>query len=156
MSSRSRYDTGPRAVVLAPAAATLIVYVPELATDAGQMADLPTLARWVQMVLLLGAAPVVASAVALRTRAGVDRRAAAAAGLAQLAVAVGLVRLDVWIEVRTGYLLAGSGEEAMAYGLSTIAGIAGGLVLAVLVVLAIYIGTRAAAARESRSSAWTV
>ncbi|HEX7196611.1 MAG TPA: hypothetical protein VF364_07220 [Candidatus Limnocylindria bacterium] len=106
------------------------------------MAELPTPARWAQMVLLLGAAPVVAVAIALRTRADVDRRAAAAAGLAQLAVAVVLVRLDVWIEVRTGYLLAGSGEEAMAYGLSTIAGVVGGLVLAVLVGLAARLGTR--------------
>ncbi len=142
MSSRSRSDKSLRAVVLAPAATTFLVYLPELATDAGQMAELPTPARWAQMVLLFGAAPVVAAAIAKRTRAGVDRRAAAAAGLVQLAVAVVLVRLDVWIEVRTGYLLAGSGEEAMAYGLSTIAGVAGGLVLAVLVGLAARVGAR--------------
>ena len=43
-------------------------------------------------------------------------------------------RFNTWLEVRSGYLLAGSGEESMAYGFGTSVGGVGGIVTAILVV----------------------
>ena len=142
--SSSNPSTGPLSIVVVPAAVTLLVYVPELVTDAGQMAEVPAPVRWAELAILLCAAPAVAAVIARRARVRVDDRVAVVAGLAQLALAVLLVRIDVWIEVRSGYLLAGSGEEAMAYGLGTIASVVGGLLLATLVGLAARAGTRLA------------
>jgi hypothetical protein len=67
----------------------------------------------------------------------------ALAGVPQVVLTVALIRLDTWLDVRSGYLLAGSGEEAMAYGLGTIIGALLGLVLAVLVTAGALLGSRA-------------
>lgn len=140
MGARSRLLTGDGAIVVAPAVATFLVYLPQLVTDAGQVGQAPVALRWAWLLLLLLAAPVAAAAVAGRTRTARGRRAAVVAGVAQWVLCVVLVRLDVWLEVRSGYLLAGSGEEAMAYGLSTIAGMVGGLALGTLVGLSVLAG----------------
>ena len=62
-----------------------------------------------------------------------DAPRALQSGLPQLPLAVGLVVLDVWLEVRTGYLLAGSGEEAMSYGIGGVLSAAVGLLVTMLV-----------------------
>ena len=98
----------------------------------------------VWLVMLLAAAPSVAALVNRRTPAATTALRALVVGAPQLPTALGLVALDVWLEVRSGYLLAGSGEEAMAFGIGTILGAAGGLVLALLVAVAAHLGARTA------------
>ncbi len=62
-----------------------------------------------------------------------------------------MARLDAWMEVQRGYLLRGSGEEAMSYGLGFFLGVIVGIILLVLVGftgrLGAWLGGRAPAAR---------
>lgn len=137
----------PTASVSAAATATLVAaYSPQLLMDAGQFARLPLALRLGWLALLVVAPPFVAFVAARR-----HRRTSAwtwlGVGLPVPVAAALLVWLDVSLEVRSGYLLAGSGEEAMAYGIGTALGIAGGIVLAVLVTTAAWMG-----ATGSRSS----
>jgi hypothetical protein len=59
-----------------------------------------------------------------------------------LPLAVGLMWLDIWLDVRSGYLLAGSGEVQMALGFGTAMAAGVGLLLTVLVVAAGRFGAR--------------
>jgi hypothetical protein len=65
----------------------------------------------------------------------------ALAGVPQAVLMVALVRVDIWLEERRGYLLAHSSEEAMAYGLGTTIGALIGLLLAVLVTAGALLGS---------------
>lgn len=151
----------PAATVSAAAAAALVAaYSPQLLMDSGQFASLPLAMRLGWLALVLASPPLVAFLVSRR-----HRRTSAGTwfwvGLPLPVAATLLARLDVWLEVRSGYLLAGSGEEAMAYGIGTAVGIAGGTLLAALVTAAAWMGTGAgrrgtgapayAAAKGSRS-----
>jgi hypothetical protein len=93
-------------------------------------------------VLLVAAAPIAAFVFNRRWPVAKTGMRALAVGLPQLAVAVILIRLDVWLEVRSGYLLAGSGEEAMSYGIGTVVAVVGGTILSLLVALAARHGAR--------------
>jgi uncharacterized membrane protein len=53
-----------------------------------------------------------------------------------------MVWLDVWLDVQNGNLLRGSGEEAMSYGLGTLAGLVAGVILVVLVAFTSRLGAR--------------
>ena len=146
---------------LVAAAATTVVYLPQLTVNASQLDELPGVLRASWFLLLLVAAPVATYVVTRRTRLGARRTSGAAlvlAGVPQVFLLLALTYLDVWLEVRSGYLLADSGEEAMAYGLSAIFGALLGLVLAALVTLGAAVGRRsrpmpwpAASAARSRS-----
>jgi hypothetical protein len=130
---------------LVAAAATTVVYLPQLTVNANQLAELPGALRASWFVLLLVAAPVAAYIVTRRARLAARRTPGAAlilAGVPQVLLLLALTYLDVWLEVRSGYLLADSGEEAMAYGLSAIFGTLLGLVLAALVTLGASLGRR--------------
>jgi len=121
-------------LALLPAAATTVVYAPQLLTDSDQMSGLPPAVGLLCIALLLLTAPAVAWGLGRR---GVPLKASGAVmlvGLAQVVTALILVRLDTWLEVRSGYLLAGSGEEAMSYGIGALIGGIGGIVTAILVV----------------------
>ena len=135
-----RNETSPSGVAdmsklaLLPAAATTVVYSPQLLTDSDQMSGLPPALGLLWIALLLLTAPAVAWGLGRR---GVPRKASGTVmlvGLTQVVTALILVRLDTWLEVRSGYLLAGSGEEAMSYGIGTSIGGIGGIVTAILVV----------------------
>lgn len=133
----------PAATVSAAAAAALVAaYSPQLLMDSGQFANLPLAMRLGWLALVLAAPPLVAFVASRR-----HRRTSAGAwfwvGLPVPVAATLLVWLDVWLEVRSGYLLAGSGEEAMAYGIGTASGVAGGTLLAALVTAAAWMGTGA-------------
>lgn len=143
----SELGPGPRRVLpaaLLAVAATAVVYAPQLVTDAGDMSRVPGPVMAVWLILLLAAAPTVAALLNRRTPAATTALRALAVGAPQVPTAFGLVALDVWLEVRSGYLLAGSGEEAMAYGIGTLLGAVGGLVLALLVAVAAYLAARTA------------
>ena len=137
-TSRSPYA----AIAAAALAATAVAYSPQLVTDAGQVSRAPAALTWAWLVLLLVAAPVVAGVLARRWRPVAGVAQALLVGLPQLLAVLALVRLDVWLEVRSGYLLAGSGEEAMAYGIGTAVGAVAGAVLTVLVAAAVPLGVR--------------
>lgn len=128
-------------LALAPAAATAVLYSPQLLTDPDQMSTLPPALGWLWVLMLLSAAPAVAWVIGRREGSRVPGGGRdVVAGLVQLVVAVILVRLDTWLEVRSGYLLAGSGEEAMSYGLGTsVAGLVG-TVTGIAVICAVRLG----------------
>lgn len=44
-----------------------------------------------------------------------------------------MVWLDVWLDVQNGNLMLGSGGEAMAYDLGTLAGLVADIILVILV-----------------------
>ena len=117
-----------------------MVYSPQLLTDSDQMSGLPPALGLVWVALLLLTAPVVAWALARRGATVKTSGKVMLVGLTQLTTALTLVRLDTWLEVRSCYLLAGSGEEAMSYGIGTVMGAIGGMVTAVLVVYGAKLG----------------
>lgn len=131
------------AVSIAGAAALVAAYSPQLLMDSAQFAHLPLAMRLGWLALVLAASPLVTFLVSRRRRR-ISARTWLLVGLPLPVAATLLVWLDVWLEVRSGYLLAGSGEEAMAYGIGTASGIAGGTLLAALVTAAAWMGTGAA------------
>ena len=116
-----------------PALVTALVFLPQLATDPDEVGPVLSL---VWLAVLLSAAPVVAAVLSRRSPWGPARSRRALVGVPQLFVVLLLVRLDTWLEVRRGYLLAGSGEEAMSYGIGLAISVLVGSVLAVLVTVA--------------------
>ncbi len=116
---------------------TVIVYLPQLLTDTDEMSELGAALNLAWAISFFAAAPAVAAIVTRRARLNANARRSVLIGLPQLVVAVLLTRLDVWFEVRSGYLLAESGEEAMAYGAGTVVGVVAGLVLTALVAVAV-------------------
>lgn len=123
-----------------PAAATTVVYSPQLLTDSDQMSGLPLALGLLWVVLLLLAAPVVAWGLSRRGIRPKAKGTYAFVGLTQVGTALILARLDTWLEVRSGYLLAGSGEEAMSYGIGTSIGGTAGIVIALLVIYGAELG----------------
>jgi hypothetical protein len=134
-------------------AATAVVYSPQLVIDAGDVSRLPGGVMIAWLVLLGAAAPTVAALVNRSAPAASSALRALAVGVPQVPTAMGLAALDVWLEVRSGYLLAGSGEEAMAYGIGTVVSAIGGLALMLLVAVAAYVAARSAQAKDLGSAA---
>lgn len=121
-----------------PAAVTAVVFVPQLATD-------PTFAPALSLLwlaVLLSAAPVVAAVLGRRLTAPLDRLQTWLVALPQLFVTVLLVRVDTWLEVRSGYLAPGSGELAMSYGLGLVLSLVIGWLLTCLVASAVHLAGR--------------
>ncbi len=125
------------------AVATVLVFAPEFFRDPSATQSAPAVTL-IWLLAVLTAAPVVAHVVA-RRRPAVGAGGAVLVGLPQLPLVVALVMLDVWFDVRSGYLLAGSGEEAMSYGIGATVATVVGTVLAGLVALSSWWG----AGRES-------
>ena len=111
---------------LLPALATALTLAPVLFNPPEQVPLMVGL-------LLVSSAPAVALVVNWRWPAATNKDRAAWAALPQVAIVPLMVRLDVWLDVRSGYLLRDSGEEAMAYGIGTVFGVLVGIVLVVLV-----------------------
>lgn len=142
--------SGRRAAVtpLLLAAVSAVLFVPQLATDPE---DFPATLNLVWLALLLLAAPV--AAFVLTRRAGrLSTAQLMGVSLSQLAATVALVRLDTWLEVRGGYLLAGSSEAAMSYGIGFVLSLVVGTVLAVLVAVGGAAGGRLPAGQQSAST----
>ena len=134
--------------LLFPVAATVVVYGPQLVTNAGQWDDVVPVVAIGWLIVLLLAAPVVAFLMNRRRPFATDASRALQSALPQLPLAVGLVLLDVWLEVRTGYLLAGSGEEAMSYGIGGVLSGAVGLLLTMLVAVGARLGAHRSSSRR--------
>ena len=90
--------------------------------------------------------PVVELLVNWRWPAATDSDRAMYAVTPQVFIPPAMVWLDVWLEVRSGYLLRDSGEEAMAYGYELTLVANAGVILMVLVGgagrLGAWLGTR--------------
>ena len=144
-TSRRRDAVTPLLLV----AVSAILFVPQLATDPE---DFPAGLNLAWLVLLLSAAPVAAF-VMTRRRGRLSAAQLWIVSLSQPAVTVALVRLDTWLEVRGGYLLAGSSEVDMSYGIGFVLSLVVGSVLAVLVAVGAEAGgRRSAVARTTRST----
>ena len=142
MDPRPSFLSSAVVVSLAASAVTVLLYLPQLLTDSGQVDDVPGAALLAWLVVWLMAAPVLAAVLSARRGRRTRPRTALLMGLPQLPVVLLLARLDVWLEVRSGYLLAGSGEEAMAYGVGSVAGALAGVLLTTLVTLGVVLGSR--------------
>ncbi len=95
---------------LLPALATALAWTPHVFSNPDDVSP-------VLLVLLVVSAPVVALVVNWRWPAATNRDRATWAALPQVVVVPLMARLDTWMEVQRGYLLRGSGEEAMSYGI---------------------------------------
>jgi hypothetical protein len=123
------------------AAVTAVVFAVELLRDPSG-AEAAPLVTLVWLVALLLAAPVVAYLANRRRPVAVDVTRAALVAMPQLPVVVALMAVDVWLDVQRGYLAAGSGEEAMSYGIGVTVSTVAGLVLVALVAGSARLGAR--------------
>ena len=118
---------------LLPMLATALTLTPELFSTPERF---PV---WLGVLLLVNA-PAVALIVNWVWPVATNKDRATWTALPQVLVVPLMVWLDVWHDVRSGYLLEGSGEEAMAFGIGTVIGVLTGIVLLVLVGFAGRIG----------------
>jgi hypothetical protein len=133
--------------LLLPAAATTVVYTTMfLFRPDGAPAFVGQL--WFPLLVL--AAPVAAVLMNRRRPVATTMARAWLLGLPQLPIAVGLMWLAIWLDVRSGYLLAGSGEVQMALGFGTLLAAGIGLLLTVLVAAAARFGARGHRPRGQR------
>ena len=142
MSRSQGQSHGVWSMALVPAAVTALVFTPELVTNPEQTSRLGISGSLLWAALLFTSAPTTAWMMTRRRRPTRLSPLLLGVGLAQLTTAVVLVRLDTWLEVRSGYLLAGSGEEAMSYGIGFVISVMGGLLLAALCMAGVGIGAR--------------
>lgn len=117
-------------------AATTLLFIPILLRSPSTTEALPTL--W--LVAFLAAAPFTAYLLNRRLQADLGIVESLLVGLPQLPVIVLLSVAGVWLDVQRGFLLAGSGEEAMSYGIGISVAVAAGFVLLVLVAAAARLG----------------
>lgn len=112
------------------ACATALVYSPAFFNDPSQG---PGVALFIWLAAVLGAAPLTAFLMNRRRPTATDRPRRLLTGLPQLPLLVLLTQVNLWVDVRSGYLPPGTSEHAMAYGFGTILSAFGGLLLWVLV-----------------------
>lgn len=137
--SRAAAYSGWASALLLPAAATTVVYAPMFLFRPD---GAPAFVGQIWLPLLLLAAPVTAALVNRRRPIATTMARAWLLGLPQLPLAVGLMWLAIWLDVRSGNLLAGSGDVQMALGFGTILAAGIGLLLTVLVAAAARFGAR--------------
>lgn len=140
------YPDGMAAFLLAPvvpAAATALAFIPEFFRAPSAVEQTPVLTgAW--LIILLIAGPL--STYAMNRRSAVATSAARAlwAGALQPPLMVALVAADIAVDVQSGYLLAGSGEEAMSYGIGIPVALFVGILLLGSVAVAARVGARRA------------
>lgn len=127
-------------VALVPTAATALVLIPMLLREPSTTEAVPP--AWLGVLLL--APPVTAYLASLRFGDGLHLTSYLLIGLPQLPLIMLLSTAAVWFDVQRGHLLAGSGEEAMSYGVGTAAAFVAGTILALLVAAAARLGARRA------------
>jgi hypothetical protein len=132
--------SGWASALLLPAAATAVAYSPMVLSRPDLWDNVPGVVGPAWFALLVLAAPVTAALVNRWRPIATTGARAWLLGLPQLPLAVGLMRLDIWLDVRSGYLLAGSGEVEMALGWGTVMATVVGLLLTVLVAAAARFG----------------
>lgn len=120
----------------ASSAATTLLFIPILLRSPSTTEALP--AFW--LVAFVAAAPLTAYLLNRRLHADLGVVESLLVGLPQLPVIVLLSVAGVWLDVQRGFLLAGSGEEAMSYGIGISVSAVAGAVLLVLVAVAARLG----------------
>ena len=125
--------------LLAPTAATTVVYTPSLLFQPTLWENVPGYVSLVWLAVLISAAPVTAALVNRRRPVAVTHPRSWLLGLPQLPLVLGLAWFDIWLDVRSGYLLPGY-EVEVALGFGTIMAAGFGLLLTVLVNAASVIG----------------
>lgn len=125
-------------VASVPFSATVLVFIPILLRKPSTTEAAPPV--WLAALLLV---PPVTAYLASR-RFGDDLRLGSSflVGLPQLPLVMLLSTAAIWLDVQRGHLLAGSGEEAMSYGLGTMVAFVAGCILALLVAAAARLGAR--------------
>jgi len=118
---------------LVPAAATTLAFVPEFFSR-------PSFGMFIWLGLGMIVSPVAAHMISRRRPVATDLGRALLVGLPQVPLFVALMMFDVWLDIRNGYLLAGSGDVGMAVGLGTMVGLVAGVVLAGLVAVSTWLG----------------
>ena len=122
--------------VLATIVATTVVFAPMFLFRADIWENVPRFFGPAWFVVLLLAAPVTALLINRRLPVATTAGRALLLGLPQLPLAIALMWLDIWLDIRSGYLLAGSGEVEMAYGYGTVMAAGVGLLLVLSVAVA--------------------
>lgn len=138
--SHERAHAGWGSASLTTAAATTVVYTPSLLFRPDlwdNMSGYVVLAWFVVSVL---AAPVTAALVDRHRPVATTQARSWLLGLPQLPLVVGLMWIDIWLDIRSGYLIAESGEVEMVLGFGTVMATGVGLLLTVLVYAAARIG----------------
>lgn len=120
----------------AASAATTLLFIPILLRSPSTTEALP--AFW--LVAFVAAPPLTAYLLNRRLHADLGVVESLLVGLPQLPVIVVLSVAGVWLDVQRGFLLAGSGEEAMSYGIGISVSAVAGAVLLVLVAVAARLG----------------
>lgn len=131
------------------AAATVLVFIPVVLRNPSTTEAAP--AGW--LVAMLLAAPVTAYLSSRRLGPSWGFAFSLLIGLPQLPLIVLLSAASVWLDVQRGHLLAGSGEEAMSYGIGITVAFIAGIILLILVAAAAMLGARRRAPKiDSRRS----
>ncbi|HEV2074362.1 MAG TPA: hypothetical protein VGR29_12050 [Thermomicrobiales bacterium] len=94
------------------------------------------------LLVFVVSAPMVAFVVNWHWPAATNTNRAFLVALPQPVIVPLMLRFDVWLDLRGGYLLRDSGEEAMAYGIATVGGLLIGLILMILVAVGGQLGAR--------------
>lgn len=124
-------------LAVVPAAATVLVFVPVVLRSPSTTQAVPP--GW--FITLLLAAPLTAY-LASRRGPPLGLAAALLVGLPQVPLVVLLSIAAIRLDVQRGHLLAGSGEEAMSYGIGIGVGAIAGVILLILVSAATLLGAR--------------
>lgn len=132
-------------LALAPTAATALVFIPMLLRNPSTTEAAPGV--WLAALIL--AAPLAAYLTSRRLGAALNFATSLLVGLPQLPLTVLLSIAAVGLDVQRGHLLAGSGEEAMSYGIGAIVASIAGAILLVLVSVAARLGARPAHQRPA-------
>lgn len=130
-----RGTVGPAA---ASTAATALVFLPVLLRSPSTTQAVPP----VWLIALILAAPLTAYLVSRFRGITLSVFSSLLAGLPQLPLVLLMSTVAIWLDVQRGHLMAGSGEEAMSYGLGTSIAAIAGIILMILVAAAARMGAR--------------
>lgn len=125
-------------VAAASVVATTLVFVPILVRSPSTTHAVPP--GWLLFLTL--AAPLSAYLVSRLRGVVPSMLMSVLVGLPQVPLVVLLSALATWLDVRRGHLMAGSGEEAMSYGIGTTVAFAVGIFLLVAVAAGTQLGAR--------------
>lgn len=133
MARPSQVHTSLLVATVLPMVATTLAFVPAFFSD-------PSTGGLILPGLAMVAAPVAAYLINRRRPAATNLRRALLVGLPQLPLYVALQLIDVWLDVRSGYILADSGEVTMAVGFGAMFALGFGVLLAGLVAASARLG----------------
>ena len=147
MSSPTQRAASPLPSMLLALAVTAVIFAPTLLLNPDEMSDIPGFAVAIWLVLI-AVCPATAAALANRRKPAATTMARALViGGPQWPLVMGLVYLDVWIDVQSGHLMAGSGAEAMAFGVGLVFAAVPGVILTCAVTLAAFAAADSASHR---------